>query len=236
MTHSLPYSSQDTGWYGKLPATGDFLHRRLPSAVVNHWAQWCHSGLAELRRRLGDDDARVFSAAPVWNFIIPATLNSRYIRMGCMLPARDSVGRRYPLCAMRLFTPQDWPATQLSAAGDWYRQVGYTLLYAVRHGVSAAWLDQALQEIPLATAAGDSDILAIIAPQALPAGVNWQQAADCFDPTRYASFWWSNQCDGYPLYTHVHSGNLTVQLFSQLFDPGGWARSGRGGQYPKMFD
>jgi type VI secretion system protein ImpM len=27
-----------------------------------------------------------------------------------------------------------------------------------------------------------------------------------------------------------------VQLFSLLFEPNGWARPGRGGQYPQMFD
>lgn len=51
--------------------------------------------------------------------------------------------------------------------------------------------------------------------------LGWPQAAECFDPLRQTSYWWTNRCDGYPLYTHVHSGNFTGQLFTLLFDPAG---------------
>lgn len=233
-------STDDLGWYGKLPTTGDFLQRRLPASVVNHWAHWCHNGLVELQRNLAEYDAHAFSAAPVWNFIIPATLGSRYIQMGCMLPARDSVGRHYPICAMRLFTPDEWHPHQLNIAEPWYQQLGHTLLNGVRNGLSIEQFDRSLVSLaplPAPPPEADSDILSIIGFQHpdLPV-LSWQQAIDCFDPQRYASFWWSNQADGHPLYTHVHSGNLTVQLFSLLFDPAGWQRVGRGGQYPKMFE
>ncbi len=66
--------------------------------------------------------------------------------------------------------------------------------------------------------------------------LGWPQAAECFDPLRQTSYWWTNRCDGYPLYTHVHSGNFTGQLFTLLFDPAGGARPGRHGLYPPMFE
>lgn len=151
---------------------------------------------------------------------------------------------RMAIAAPKQFKPIDKEYRSLYAASvmaaEWYRQLGHTLLNGVRNGFSAEQIDHSLLKIPaLPTppAESESEILSIIGfrhPD-LP-GLGWQQAADCFDPAQYTSFWWTNQCDGHPLYTHVHSGNLTVQLFSLLFEPNGWARPGRGGQYPQMFD
>ncbi|MGK6714682.1 type VI secretion system-associated protein TagF [Serratia marcescens] len=226
------------GWYGKLPSAGDFLQRRLPDPVVNNWAARLQAG--DSQARCAGPNGHPFSNAPVWNFVIPATLGSPYVQMGCLLPARDRVGRRYPICALRLFSLQEWRPQQLNMAASWYQQLGHTLLNGVRNGFSAEQIDRTLQAIPALPsppAEADSEILSIIGFQHpdVP-GLGWQQAADCFDPAQYTSFWWTNQADGHPLYTHVHSGNLTVQLFSLLFEPNGWARPGRGGQYPQMFD
>ncbi|WP_413480928.1 type VI secretion system-associated protein TagF [Serratia proteamaculans] len=235
-----PSPTTSIGWYGKIPSAGDFLQRRLPDLVVNNWAHWFHNGLVNLQRNPPGPNGHPFSNAPVWNFVIPATLGSQYVQMGCLLPARDRVGRHYPICALRLFCQQDWRMQQLNMAAEWYNQLGHRLLNGVRNGFSAEQLDRSLLEIPVLASPPvetDSEILSIIGFQHpdVP-GLGWQQAADCFDPAQYTSFWWTNQADGHPLYTHVHSGNLTVQLFSLLFEPNGWARPGRGGQYPQMFD
>ncbi|MBW7984910.1 type VI secretion system-associated protein TagF [Enterobacillus tribolii] len=238
--NSVQNTTTAPGWYGKLPATGDFLQRRLPAPVVNHWAQWFHNGLAGRQRRQEEMELPPFSAAPVWNFVVPATLGNRYIQMGCMMPACDSVGRNYPVCAMQLFSPDDWHPYQLNMSAEWYQHLGFALLRGVRNILSAEQVDQSLQALmPLSGPPEKSgaEILSVIGfqhPDVPP--LSWQQVADCFDPEQYSSFWWTNQADGAPLYTHVHSGNLTVQLFTQLFEPTVWNRPGRGGQYPQMFD
>lgn len=228
------------GWYGKIPAEGDFLQRRLPSAVINRWAHWFHSGLLNLQHELSDSSKHPFGHAPVWNFAIPAPLGNRYVQMGCLLPARDRVGRYYPVCAMRLWSLNDWHRQQLHIAAHWYSQLGHQLLNGVRNGLSAEQLDHSLLAIaalPIPVTEEESEILSIIGlPHQPQNSLAWQQAADCFEPAQYSSFWWTNQADGHPLYTHVHSGNLTVQLFSLLFNPNGWSRPGRGGQYPQLFD
>lgn len=136
------------GWYGKLPSAGDFLQRRLPDPVVNNWAHWFHNGLVNLQRDAQGPNDHPFSNAPVWNFVIPATLGSQYVQMGCLLPARDRVGRRYPICALRLFSQQDWRPQQLNMAASWYQQLGHTLLNGVRNGFSAEQIDRTLQAIP----------------------------------------------------------------------------------------
>ncbi|QKJ85678.1 type VI secretion system protein ImpM [Paramixta manurensis] len=229
------------GWYGKLPSAGDFLQRRFPDALTKQWTHWFQVGLLNWQKseeqRAGE--ARQFSNAPVWNFVVPPMLGGQLVQMGCLLPARDSVGRQYPICALCSFTPAEWNPQQLALAGEWYQQLGRTLLHAVRNGYSVEQLDQALLAIPappVPDEEGRSDIFDVIGYGDNVSTLSWKQASDCFDPQQYTSFWWTNQTDGYPLYTHVHSGNFTSQLFSLLFDPAGGARPGRHGLYPPMFE
>lgn len=222
-------------WFGKLPSTGDFLQRRFPDVLQRQWSHWFQIGLHNWQN---SDDARnsadrAFHKAPVWNFAVPPMLGSQLVQIGCLSPGRDSVGRQYPVCALLAFTPAEWSPPLLACAGEWYQRLGRTLLHAVRNGFSAEQLDLALLSIP-APQVPDGLVMADVDLYA--EGTGWKQAAECFDPMRQTSFWWTNRCDGYPQYTHVHSGNFTGQLFSLLFDPAGGARPGRHGLYPPMFD
>lgn len=228
------------GWYGKLPSAGDFLQRRFPEVLTNQWSHWFQVGLLNWQKANERQEvSRHFSQAPVWNFVVPPMLGSQLVQMGCLMPGSDSVGRQYPLCAQRFFSPQEWSAQRLAGAGEWYRQLGHSLHHAVRNGFSAEQLDYALLSLPALNEpdeAASSEILDVIGYDDTECTLSWKQVSDCFSPQHYTSFWWTNQSDGYPLHTHVHSGNFTGQLFSLLFDPAGGARPGRNGLYPPMFD
>ncbi len=137
--------------------------------------------------------------------------------------------------------PLEWTPRHLAQAGEsWYQQIGRTGLHAVRNSFSASQLDEMLMTIPAPQPVEPqkrSDILDVIGyDEDGQSTLGWPQAAECFDPLRQTSYWWTNRCDGYPLYTHVHSGNFTGQLFTLLFDPAGGARPGRHGLYPPMFE
>ncbi len=105
------------GWYGKLPSSGDFVKRRFPDVLYRQWSNWFQVGLHHWQTSEESKNApsRAFLKAPVWNFVVPPMLGSQLIQMGCLIAARDSVGRNYPLCALRHFTPPSghrrcWPA------------------------------------------------------------------------------------------------------------------------------
>lgn len=226
-------------WYGKLPSAGDFLQRRFPAALQRQWSHWFQNGLLAWRQESARASQRRFENAPVWNFAVPPMLGSQMVQLGCLLPGRDSVGRQYPICAQIAFSRSAWSPRLLAQAGDWYRRLGSVLRQAVSNHYSAEQLDRALLTLPALSpgAPSDSEILTVIGYAADGAStLEWPQAGDCFDPERQISYWWTNRCDGYPLYTHVHSGNFTSQLFTLLFDPAGGARPGRHGLYPPMFD
>ena len=90
------------GWYGKLPALGDFASRRLPPLFVEPWDRWLATGLSAWR------DAEpgwveAFLAAPTWRFALGAGLpfgdSPGYA--GVLMPSVDRVGRYFPLTAVR---------------------------------------------------------------------------------------------------------------------------------------
>jgi type VI secretion system protein ImpM len=71
------------GFFGKLPGTGDFVTRGLPSAFVKSWDCWLTRHLAP---RLACD-------APPLYFHRPGTPAFT----GVVVPSRDSAGRLFPL-------------------------------------------------------------------------------------------------------------------------------------------
>lgn len=225
------------GWYGKLPGTGDFLQRRMPESLVTSWSNWIQQGLAHLHTQ-PDDALRNFRRAPVWNFAVPSTLGVQRVQIGCIAPSCDRVGRVWPLLAMQSVPLSQWHPAQLQVSGDWFERLGDALRVAVALPVSPDALASTLLDLPPLSLpdTGRSEIMDVIGYQDLPCTLAWREVATRFDPAQYTSYWWTNQCDGYPLTSHKHSGNLTAQLFSQLFDPDVITKPGRHGLYPPMFE
>lgn len=227
-------------WYGKLPSAGDFLQRRFPEALQHQWSHWFQTGLVAWHQEHQHDGEEQFNKAPVWNFIVPPMLGSQMIQMGCVLPGRDSVGRQYPLCIQLCFTPAEWAAYLPVLEESWYQQIGRAGVHAMQNSLTALQFDELLQTIPVPQPSANSThsaILDIIGYEGdTPTTLSWPQVAENFDPLRQTSFWWTNRCDGYPLYTHTHSGNFTGQLFMLLFEPAKEGQSGHHSLYPPMFE
>ncbi|QKJ86969.1 type VI secretion system-associated protein TagF [Paramixta manurensis] len=225
------------GWYGKLPVAGDFLQRRLPDNLVTSWANWFQQGLSDWHHQPAVS-TEVFLRAPVWNFVLPPSAGVQRIQMGCLLPSCDRVGRAWPLLALHTFALHEWHPAQLAVSGDWYQALGDTLLRGVRQSLSPDQLEQQLTSlIPLPVPEKQrSAIMDVIGYQDLPCTLSWHEVADRFDPHQFMSYWWSNRSDGFVHATHKHSGSLTAQLFSLLFNPAAGAQPGRNGLYPPMFE
>ncbi|KEY58752.1 type VI secretion system-associated protein TagF [Serratia sp. DD3] len=226
-THLPEQPANGIGWYGKIPGNGDFVQRRLPKTLVNRWAHWFQSGLVALQLSTPHNSRYSLHGAPLWYFILPTTLGTPFVQLGCLLPSQDRVGRHYPLFAMWLEPPEHWHNQRLLLAVERYYQIGKILQAGIHQRHCAERIDQALQMSPPLSSAtiGDCNVTA---GETVP-------VID-FDPYRYGSFWWSNSANSKPFDTYVHSGHLTVQLFHHLFAPIGDARQVHQGPYGQMFD
>ena len=90
------------GWYGKLPALGDFASRRLPSLFIEPWDRWLATGLSAWR--YADPGwLEAFLAAPTWRFALGTGLPFRESPgyAGVLMPSVDRVGRYFPLTVVR---------------------------------------------------------------------------------------------------------------------------------------
>lgn len=229
--HSVP------GWYGKLPATGDFLRQRLSEATVSPWSHWFQQGLTHWHQQQ-HASTQLFLRAPVWNFVLPLSPLRQQVQMGCLLPSCDRVGRAWPLLALRTFTLNEWHPAQLTISGDWFRELGGLLWSAVRERTLPESLEAEMQQLSPLLVPGNqrSDIMDVIGFADLSCTLSWQEVAERFEPQQHISYWWSNRSDGFAHATHKHSGPLTAELFSLLFNPAAGAQPGRNGLYPPMFE
>jgi type VI secretion system protein ImpM len=94
-----------TGWYGKLPARGDFVSRRLPPAFVLRWDAWLQSAIGSGSERLGTRWSDCYSSAPVWRFLLSPGLLTQGALAGVLIPSVDRVGRRFPLTIASVLAP-----------------------------------------------------------------------------------------------------------------------------------
>lgn len=102
-----------TGFYGKIPATGDFVGRGLSGSFVRAWDRWVAAHLAPLQ------SSGEWPEHLALRFILGAEANGPIA--GIVLPSHDRAGRRFPLTVA---SPVAVPAGELaSAAASWFAAV-----------------------------------------------------------------------------------------------------------------
>ncbi|NYT59230.1 type VI secretion system-associated protein TagF [Alcaligenaceae bacterium] len=224
------------GWYGKMPANGDFVHRRLSRELVQWWDKWLQTGVAGLHQRNADRSIEAeFQGAPLWNFAIPSGFGSGVVQLGCIGPSRDRVGRSYPLVITLSMPERDFSPAVLAGASGFYRQLGGSLLAALRRGCNPEQFDQSLRlacgeinaMVAVQTSVADdpgADILSVLNVghgTPVPVGVHdelgWRDLPSYFNPNSHTSYWWTNTIEGAAYKSHVHGGALNATLFNKLF-------------------
>lgn len=90
------------GFFGKLPARGDFVRANLPEDFVAPLDIWCRDSLAASRAALDGSWEEAWMSAPIWRFLLPPGACGPQAVSGIWLPSMDRVGRHYPfiLCAL----------------------------------------------------------------------------------------------------------------------------------------
>lgn len=107
------------GWYGKLPALGDFAGRRLPHGFVAAWDAWLQRGMVHSQEHLGAAWLDSFLTAPVWGFVLGARTLDTQTWAGIVLPSVDRVGRYFPLTLCAALPRMSFSADALLALQRW---------------------------------------------------------------------------------------------------------------------
>lgn len=144
------------GWYGKLPALGDFAQRRLDQDFITGWDAWLQGGIVESQRILGADWLATYLRAPVWRFVLASGVLGARSWSGILLPSVDRVGRYFPLTVCAPLPAFNWSALEAAALDAWMDRLEHAARACLTHEATVAGFEAAL------TAAGS------LAPDAPP--------------------------------------------------------------------
>jgi type VI secretion system protein ImpM len=121
------------GFFGKIPATGDFVTANLPRVFTDRWDRWMSKELSA-RPDEGELDTRT------WRFAIKSGIFGDEPCAGAWRMSRDRVGRRYPFAVVRL--------GQLPDASDgWYDAIVDCVKGAVADGWTADQVVEAIGKV-----------------------------------------------------------------------------------------
>ena len=103
------------GFFGKIPARGDFVRAGLPRSFTDPWDDWLQRAITGSRELLGERWLPAWLEAPIWHFTLPAGQCGSLPVLGVWMPSVDAAGRHFPLTLARLGPlpahPADWLAT-----------------------------------------------------------------------------------------------------------------------------
>ncbi len=102
------------GFFGKIPARGDFVRASLPRSFIDPWDNWLSRVITESRDLLGTKWLPAWMEAPIWHFTLPAGQCGTAPVVGLWMPSIDAAGRHFPLTLARvgplLPNMEDWLA------------------------------------------------------------------------------------------------------------------------------
>jgi type VI secretion system protein ImpM len=126
------------GFYGKMPATGDFVTRRLPGDFVRGWDRWLAQHLVPLfgQESWPLDTALRFLAGPAF---VGASA-------GIILQSADKVGRQFPLSVV---APLSEAPVELAYAEAWFASIEQTAAAAQGGELTPDELEAALAGLPV---------------------------------------------------------------------------------------
>lgn len=143
---SATSAASGTGWYGKLPALGDFASRRLPPEFIEAWDQWLARGLADWQAR-EPDWLTHYLQGPSWRFLIAPGVFGDSAWAGVLMPSVDQVGRYFPLCIAGSRPRLPGSAEALQTLLDWLLRLDDLALDAMQYDWPIATLEDELQRV-----------------------------------------------------------------------------------------
>lgn len=220
------------GWYGKMPALGDFASRRLPQHFVDACDAWLAQGIDMSRAQLGERWLEVYLNGPLWRFAwAPQVVDGQWW-YGVIMPSVDKVGRYFPLVIARTspHAPASLDACHLLQS--WYSHVSSTALGALRPGATLEEFESSLARSP-ATVDGRAALPSQATP--LPGRIrhtvpgpmslaDWAKTlviGDAVHRLSGQSFWWPDHADAPDNSMSVAQGLPAAAHFSELLE-GRW--------------
>ncbi len=221
---------EGSGYFGKLPGSGDFVSRGLSRGLITSLDAWLHDGLASLPSALGPDWLEYYLVAPAWSFVLPAGQWGPDMLLGSAIPSVDRVGRYFPLVALTGVNADVRVNDCLPPRSEWFDEARAALLRALQESSTPDALYETLPrlapKLPAsdAMASADGDIFSILGGAAeggeSDQAFSWPEMPLLFDARDNRSYWWSEPSPAQPARHVIHRGMPDSALFVRLFGDG----------------
>ncbi|HEY0585104.1 MAG TPA: type VI secretion system-associated protein TagF [Pseudoduganella sp.] len=136
------------GWYGKIPALGDFASRRLPPAFISVWDAWLQRGMAASRSSLQERWLETYLNGPLWSFALFPGVCGDSAWAGILMPSVDKVGRHFPLTIAVELEAQPEIMEPILSAQRWYSELAQVALDSLNAGFNLENLEERLAASP----------------------------------------------------------------------------------------
>lgn len=111
------------GYFGKMPARGDFLSHGLPREFIDAWDDWIQLALEHSHNQFSDGWLDMYLTSPVWHFALAPAVCGNASWTGVLMPSVDAVGRYFPLTIAAPVDSGTNITTVLSVAQPWLTKV-----------------------------------------------------------------------------------------------------------------
>jgi type VI secretion system protein ImpM len=222
------------GFFGKLPARGDFVCRRLQRDFTDPWDGWLQDAVAMSSQQLGQDWLDTYLTAPIWRFLLSSGVCGELPMIGVMMSSVDRVGRYFPLTLAVALGESAAPARTMLSAGAWFEAVEELALSALEDDADLDQLDEEAEAIapPSGEDSGGATYRTERAVSVM-LGANGgadASAAEVMDgllallASRY-TLWWTSGSEQFAPSLVVAEGLPPVERFAALLD-GRWEQWG----------
>ncbi|TPJ73568.1 type VI secretion system-associated protein TagF [Mesorhizobium sp. B2-7-1] len=150
------------GFYGKMPAAGDFVTRRLPGDFVRMWDRWLAQHIVPLF------GLETWPTGTALRFLSgPGSFGAS---AGIVLQSADRVGRQFPLSVVARLPEA---SLKLAYADAWFESIETAALAAQQGELAPDEFDAALATLPVPLVDGGLDVVDNL--------VMWTAHTDIFD-------------------------------------------------------
>ena len=136
------------GFFGKLPAVGDFVQRNLEVGFVDKWDRWLQNGLYAAENEMLESWPDIYLTSPIWRFILSPGVVGEESYAGVMLPSIDSTGRYFPLTVVTQVSQACVGRVWSADANDWFVAIETLLLSALEKSLPLDHFCEQIQMLP----------------------------------------------------------------------------------------
>lgn len=197
MTQDRPH----LGFFGKVPARGDFVSRNLDVKIRTTLEEWLDRSLSASRKNLGREWLDLYLTAPLWRFIMARGICGEDPVAGVLMPSVDKAGRYYPLVLVAPLPGCQAPSRLFRSANHWFQDLEKLALMTLEDGADFDAFDATVSEQGIPDYDREARPLATSTSMAITPGAGIDQAykviLDKLFSGEHADFslWWTSGSD-----------------------------------------